>query len=108
MYEKLIKDLNNSFVLTGSEVFYIHNVHKIASTYFFSHSYNYSEINLIVDADCYYVENKLCSKQPVFNISLTVDQFETIPATKENVVPLLVDNCALIRSVAQDFFSQVA
>lgn len=106
---QLMENLKNSFVLTGSEVFYITEVKSLVSIYSFHHStYLYTEIQLSVKGTSYHLKNSDIIKQKVNTIYFTVDNIEVLTANKSNLALLLLDECKLIRESAKDLYKLVS
>ncbi len=106
---KFVDKLEDSFVLTGSEVVHIRNVHHIANVDFCKYSsYFYTEIHIIVDATSYSLQDNNLIKDEIQSLYLTINSSEVIRATKENVAVLLVDKCLLVRTAIEDYYKMAS
>ena len=107
--KEFITKLNNSFVLTGSEVIHIRQVNYLLTSNFFHYdNYHYTEIRIAIEGTSYHLENDNIVKQDIEIVELTINCSEVIRATRNNIALLLLDNCRLVRDAAKDLYRKVS
>lgn len=102
---KFVDKLDDSFVLTGSEVIHIRNVHYLANTSFFKHSsYLYTEIRVLVDATSYHLDGDTVVKEEIQSLYLTLDTTEILKACKSEIAVLMLSDVKLVRRAARELY----
>lgn len=106
---KFINKLDNSFVLTGSEIVHIRNVDYLTNIHFFQHSSClYTEVSVIVDATSYHLDGDTVVKEEIQSLHLTLNSAEVLKATKEDVAILLLSDVKLVRKIAKELYKNMA
>lgn len=100
---KFLNHLDDSVVLTGTEVVYIREVVQLLAT-ISSHPDTITEVSIIVDAISYYLQDGELVKEEIQSLHLTLATSEVIKVTEQNMTVLLLDSCVLAREVARDIF----
>lgn len=103
------KILQDSLIVTESEVVHIRKIHRIVSTYSYSsHTSSYKEIQLQVDATSYSSKYDCIEKEDIETVFFTINTSQIIRVTKDNIALLLLDDCRLVRNAAQDWCKKKA
>jgi hypothetical protein len=106
-FNKVLKSLKGSFLLTGSEIVHIKQAYQVISlNYTSSPTTKYTELGLLVDAVSYTLKDGKLEKENITTVYFTVDTSQVIKCTEDNIALLMLDSCSLVRSFATDWYKK--
>jgi hypothetical protein len=103
--KQIIKSLNDSFLITESELIHIERVHNVSSILFYtSETSHYKETHLQVTATSYQLLNDTIQKEKINDMFVIIDTSRIVQLSDNNIALLMIDEQELVRQASYDYW----